>query len=126
MLYSTGIDIVEIERIKTAIDRFGLRFINRIFTAGEIEYCMSKRNSAQHFAARFAAKEAVYKSLRLGNLAPMRWKDIETFNDNQNLPSIKLHGKLLREQKRLGISQISLSLTHSDAFAAAVSVAAAE
>jgi len=126
MIYSTGIDIVEIARIKTAIDRFGRRFMDRIFTSGEIEYCMSKRSSAQHFSARFAAKEAVYKSLRLGNLAPMCWKDIETFNDDQNLPSIKLHGKMLREQKRLNISQISLSLTHSDAFAAAVSVAVAE
>ena len=123
MIYSTGIDIVEIERIKAAMERFGHRFIDRIFTMQEIDYCTRRRHSAQHFAARFTAKEAVYKSLQIKEIAGMRWRDIEVVTDKNGIPSVRLYEALARVQQQQGISQIAISLTHSNNFAAAVAIA---
>ena len=117
---------MEIGRIRAVIDRCGQRFIDRVFTAGEIEYCTKRRDGAKHFAARFAVKEAVYKCLRRERQAPLRWKDIEIILDDGGLPSVRLHGGLLEEQEQSGISRIEISLTHSEGVAAAVAIAIRE
>jgi len=123
MVYSAGIDIVEIERIRAAIERFGRRFTDRVFTMEEVDYCTGRKNSAQHFAARFAAKEAVYKSLRVRKIAGVRWQDVTVIIDEDGIPAVRLHGALARLQQQKGISRIAISLTHSDKFSAAVAIA---
>lgn len=123
MLYATGIDIIEIERIRSAIERFGERFIERVFTTKEIDYCASQKDGAKHFAARFAAKEAVYKSLRPASDIQMRWKDIEVIKDSHGIPAVRLHGLLAQRQQEAGIENIAISFSHSRQFAAAVAIA---
>ena len=125
MIYSTGIDIIEIERIKAALDRFGQQFIKRVFTNAEIEYCRNRKNSSGHFAARFAAKEAVFKSLNASFATGIRWREIEIMHNDRGAPVARLHGKLLDEKQRHGIEKIEISITHSSTFAAAVAIAVA-
>jgi holo-[acyl-carrier protein] synthase len=94
MVEGIGIDIIEIERIKQSIETFGDRFLNKIFTKTEIDYCAVRKNKYQHFAARFAAKEAVYKALSSGKNSGFNWKDIEIYNEFNGMPSVKLYGEL--------------------------------
>lgn len=112
MVYGIGIDIIEIERIKQSIEKFGKLFLNKIFTATEIEYCKDKPNKYQHYAARFAGKEAIAKAL--SSIAPngFNWKDIEIYNKPNGQPEVKLFGsltKLLTEEKGL-----KLTMSHSE------------
>lgn len=114
MIYGIGIDIIEIVRIKKSINKYGDAFINKIFTKNEIEYCINKPNIYQHFAARFAGKEAVAKAL--STMAPngFNWKDIEIYNLENGLPQVKLFGKLagfIDQTKSLMIS-----MSHSDKY----------
>lgn len=107
-----GVDIIEIDRIKNVIDRFDYRFLNKIYTDNEIEYCSSKVNKYQHFAARFAAKEAIYKALSESGQKIANWKNIEVFNQKNGLPIVKTYEKLkdyLADDK-----EIKLSISHSD------------
>lgn len=120
MVLGLGIDIIEIARIKKSIDRYGNNFLNKVFTENEINYCNSKFNKYQHFAARFAAKEAVYKALTSGWKEDLRWKDIEVQNDKSGMPSIKPSGKLksfLSEN-----AQLKVSISHSDNYVTAVAI----
>jgi holo-[acyl-carrier protein] synthase len=105
-----GIDIVEIERLKQAIDKWGDSFINRVFTKTEIEYSMQKRFPYQHLAARFAAKEAVMKAFGKGEIT---FKEIEVFNDNFGRPFCRLHKNDCK---------IHLSIAHTDKYAVASAV----
>ena len=123
MLYSTGIDIIEIERVAAAIERHGSKFIRRAFTGPEIDYCSAKKQPARHFAVRFAAKEAVFKSLKCARGTPLRWREIEIVTDADGLPDIVLYGETLKTQRERGISRIAISLTHSKNTAAAVAIA---
>lgn len=112
MIYGIGIDIIEIKRIQQSIEKFGDAFINKIFTKKEIEYCSTKPDKYQHFAARFAGKESVAKAL--SSLAPngFNWKDIEIFNLDNGLPQVKLFGKLsefIDEEK-----SIMITMSHSE------------
>jgi holo-[acyl-carrier protein] synthase len=110
MLKGLGVDIIEIGRIKQAVEQSGKSFLDRIFTPNELAYCNGKHNRYQHLAARFAAKEAVGKALSTGVGGEFGWKDIEVLNDELGKPHIALHGAL---QDRLGHSAILLSISHS-------------
>ncbi|GAB4128818.1 MAG: holo-ACP synthase [Ignavibacteriales bacterium] len=112
MIFGIGIDIIEITRIEQSIEKFGDSFLNKIFTQTEINYCKDKPNKYQHFAARFAGKEAVAKAL--SSIAPngFNWKDIEIYNKSNGQPEVKLFGslaELLTDEKGL-----KLTMSHSE------------
>jgi holo-[acyl-carrier protein] synthase len=110
MVKGIGVDIIEIDRIRTSIEDLGDRFLQKIFTAQEIVYCSAKATAVQHFAARFAAKEALSKAFSTGWAGEFRWKDVEVTNEASGQPRIKLHGKL---QKALAHCSVLVSLSHS-------------
>jgi holo-[acyl-carrier protein] synthase len=120
MLVGTGIDIVEIDRIAQSIARYGARFISRIFTAEEIEYCQRKKNGAESFAARFAAKEAGAKALGTGIQYGISWKELEVRREPGQRPNLYFSGRAGEIAAKLGVRHISLSLTHSNTTAMAV------
>jgi holo-[acyl-carrier protein] synthase len=113
MLIGTGIDMIEIHRIAQSIERFGERFLSRVFTPGEIAYCLRKKNSAESFAARFAAKEAGAKALGTGIQHGVTWKELEVRRDPGRRPHLHFSGRAKEIAARLGVRHISLSLTHS-------------
>ena len=117
-MLSTGVDMIEIPRIRQVLDRFGQRFLDRVFTPGEIEYC---RGRAPNLAARFAAKEAAMKALGTGTRG-VAWKDIEVVRAESGAPSIILHGRGEARARRLGVLEMALSLSHSREYAIAVVV----
>ncbi|HEX5234289.1 MAG TPA: holo-ACP synthase [Silvibacterium sp.] len=119
MLVGTGIDVVDIERIARSIERYGPRFVERVFTADEISYCQRKRNSAESFAARFAAKEAGAKALGTGIQHGVTWKEIEVWRAPGKRPTLHFSGRALEMAKTLGVKRISLSLTHGKTVAIA-------
>ena len=118
----TGVDIIEIPRIKRVVERYGGRFVDRIYTEGEIAYC---RGRAHQFASRFAAKEAVMKALGTGTRG-VRWKDIEVVRRRGQAPTIQLHGTALKRAERIGLDNLALSLSHSEEFAVASVVGESE
>jgi holo-[acyl-carrier protein] synthase len=113
MIVGTGIDIAEVPRIAASIERFGGRFLSRVYTAGEIRYCESKANRAERYAARFAAKEAAMKALGTGWNRGVRWRDIEVTRQPGGRPTILFHGKAAEFAARLGAVHVSLSLSHT-------------
>ena len=113
MIVGTGIDIAEVPRIGQSIARFGDRFLQRIYTAGEIRYCDSKANRAERYAARFAAKEAAMKALGTGWSHGVRWRDCEVVRLPGGRPSINFHGKAGEIAARLGVKNAALSLSHT-------------
>lgn len=119
MIVGIGVDIIEICRIKKAIGRWGDRFLNRVFTTGEITYCQKRKCAEQHFAARFSAKEAALKALGIGKSLGTRWREMEIIRNHRGKPSLILSGKVLIIARRLKISGIHLSLSHSDNYAIA-------
>ena len=120
MTLGTGIDICEVSRIGASISRFGNRFLERVFTAGEIRYCQSKKNSVERFAARFAAKEAAMKSLGTGAARGVTWTSIEVAHAPGGRPTLHLHRQAAEIAARLGVQRISLSITHSESSAIAM------
>lgn len=119
MLVGTGIDLVEVERIAQSIERYGQHFLERVFTAEEIAYCRKKRNSAESFAARFAAKEAGAKALGTGIQRGVAWREIEVRRAPGQRPTLHFRGRALQIAEELGVGRVSLSLTHSGALAMA-------
>ena len=117
-----GVDIVETQRIEHSLERFGERFLHRVFTAGEIEYCQSMKYPARHFAARFAAKEAVSKAFGTGIGKSMSWKDIDVHREGSGQPFVVLDGaaKQLASERR--VSAVWISLSHTEHNAAAMAV----
>jgi holo-[acyl-carrier protein] synthase len=113
MIVGTGIDIAEVPRIAETIERFGRRFLQRIYTQGEIRYCDSKANRVERFAARFAAKEAAMKALGTGWNHGVRWRDCEVVRAPGGRPSIVFHGKAGEFAAKLGVKHAALSLTHT-------------
>jgi holo-[acyl-carrier protein] synthase len=113
MIVGTGIDIAEVPRIRQSIERFGDRFLQRIYTAGEIRYCDSKANRAERYAARFAAKEAAMKALGTGWSHGVRWRDCEVVRLPGGRPSIVFHGKAGEISAKLGVKNAALSLSHT-------------
>ncbi len=117
MKISCGTDIIEIERIKSSIENTGDKFIERVFTDNEIRYCESKKNQKyQHYAARFAAKEAIFKAISntLDDKYSVCWKDFEVINDKQGRPFINLIGIETKD-----IESIDISLSHCKSYATA-------
>ena len=112
---TTGVDIIEIPRIARVLEQYGQRFLRRIFTPGEIEYC---RERPPNLAARFASKEATMKALGTG-VRGVAWKDIEVVRAPSGAPSIVLHGRAKARAERLGVHEISLSISHSREYAVA-------
>lgn len=106
---TTGVDIIEIARIEHAVNRFGDRFLHRIYTEGEIRHC---RGRAQSLAGRFAAKEATSKALGVG-IRILRWRDIEILPDARGKPTISLHGRAAEIATIAGLTAFDLSITHS-------------
>jgi len=119
MLVGTGIDLTDIPRIRASIARYGGRFIDRIFTQREKDYCMRKRNAAESFAARFAAKEAAAKALGTGINFGVNWLEIEVTREPSGRPGIEFHGRAAEIASRLGVTHVALSITHSDTLAMA-------
>lgn len=119
MICGTGVDIVEIFRMKDAIDKWGDNFLNKIFTPREIKYANSRRFSHQHLAARFAAKEAVVKAFGEPRKFPIRWTDVEVLNDKEGKPVIEFYGDALKMKKKKKIRDIIVSMSHSKNYAIA-------
>lgn len=113
MIAGSGIDVIDIERIQHAIDRYGGRFLNRVYLAAEQKYCMQKRNSAESFAARFAAKEAAAKALGTGISRGVHWLEIEVVREPGGRPTVRFYGRAAQIAGSLGVIRSSLSLTHS-------------
>lgn len=120
MVFGIGIDIIEIERVKESIDKFGESFLNKIFTKNEIAYCEPKANKYQHYAARFAAKEAVSKALTTGWNADFNWQNVEIMNEPSGLPIVKLEGKLKTFLE--GDKSLKISMSHSRDYVACVAI----
>jgi holo-[acyl-carrier protein] synthase len=124
MIVGIGTDMIEISRIEQSIEQFGERFLDRVFTPGEIAYCrQKKKHSAESFAARFAAKEAAAKALGTGISRGVSWKEIEVQRQPGGPPTLHLSGRAGEIAEQLGISHLSLSLTHSRDMALAVAIA---
>ncbi len=113
MIVGTGIDIAEVPRIRKAIERFGDRFVQRVFTPGEILYCDSKANRVERYAARFAAKEAAMKAIGTGWNHGVRWRDCEVTRMPGGRPTLTFHGKAAEFAARLGVKHAALSLSHT-------------
>jgi holo-[acyl-carrier protein] synthase len=120
MLIGTGVDLIEIERIAHSIERFGDRFLRRVYTDSEIAYCRRKRSSAESFAARFAAKEAGAKALGTGISRGVTWIEFEVKREPSGRPLLALSGRADALAKELGVKIISLSLTHTREMAMAM------
>ena len=113
MIVGTGIDLVEIERIQHSVDRFGERFLQRVYTEAERAYCLRKKNAAESLAARFAAKEAGAKALGTGISHGVAWLEIEVVREPGGRPTIAFHGRAGEIAARLGVHSAALSLTHN-------------
>jgi holo-[acyl-carrier protein] synthase len=113
MIIGTGIDIAEVPRIRRSIERFGERFLQRIYTPAEIRYCDSKANRVERYAARFAAKEAAMKALGTGWSHGVRWRDCEVGRMPGGRPTIIFHGKAGEIAARMGVKNSALSLSHT-------------
>ena len=113
MILGTGIDLAEVPRIRTAIERHGARFVERIYTAAEIAYIERKANRFERYAARFAAKEAGMKAIGTGWKGGVLWRDFEVTNLPSGQPTLQLHGVAAARAQQMGVRRISLSLTHT-------------
>jgi holo-[acyl-carrier protein] synthase len=120
MITGIGIDVVQNDRLRQSIERFGDRFIQRIYTEGEIEYCRKSAHPEIHFAARFAAKEAVLKALGTGLSAGMTWKDVELVRQPSGKPALHLYREALALATSTGATRFHVSLTHDQLVSCAV------
>ena len=117
-LLGLGFDATDIPRIGTTFERYGDRFLRRVFTDGEIAYCTRRRNPVPHLAGRFAAKEAAMKALGTGHSRGVVWKDIEVVRLS-GPPQLRLHGGAAARASRMQVRSSLLTITHSDALAMA-------
>jgi holo-[acyl-carrier protein] synthase len=113
MIVGSGIDLVEIDRIQRSLDRFGERFLNRVYTRAEQAYCLRKHQAAESLAARFAAKEAGAKALGTGMSRGVTWVEIEVVREPGGRPTIQFHGRAAEIAGTLKARRAALSLTHS-------------
>jgi holo-[acyl-carrier protein] synthase len=119
MIQGIGVDVVDVHRMKSILAEQGATFIDRVFTPTEISYCQSKQNPEQHFAARFAAKEAVSKAMQTGWSGIFRWKDVEVVNEPSGAPKILLYNAVAQSLEK---SKIHLSLSHTENTVVALAV----
>ena len=124
MQIKSGIDIIEVERIKSSIDEMGDNFLNRVYTENEIQYCESKKkNKYQSYSARFAVKEAAFKAIStlIKDKYSISWKNIETTNDENGRPSVKFISLTKEVEKELAkIESIDVSISHLEKYAVAI------
>ncbi len=113
MIVGTGIDITEVQRIAASIERFGRRFVERVFTADEIRYCESKANKTERYAGRFAAKEAAMKAIGTGWNRGVTWHDVEVRRSPGQRPTIAFHNRAAEFFQKLGAVRAHLSITHT-------------
>jgi holo-[acyl-carrier protein] synthase len=119
LIVGTGVDLAEVARIRASVERYGARFVQRVFTAKEIAYVERKANKYERFAARFAAKEAGMKALGTGWSRGVTWKDFEVANLPSGRPTLVLHGVAAGIATELGVKTVQLSLTHTSELALA-------
>jgi holo-[acyl-carrier protein] synthase len=119
MILRTGVDIIEISRVADVVERHGKHYLERVYTAAELEQC---GKNIESLAGRFAAKEAVAKALGTG-IGDVAWKDIEILGDEQNAPTLTLRGAAEQKSKELGLTNWSVSISHSMSHAVALAVA---
>ena len=115
MIVGIGIDLVDIVRMKQVLERWGKRFIERVFTGDEKEYALSKRYPHIHLSGRFAIKEALFKAIG-GGTNPWIWKEVEIFNDRGGAPKIRLYGGLKKLISKKHITSIHISISHDHAY----------
>jgi holo-[acyl-carrier protein] synthase len=120
MILGIGTDLAEVERISKSVERFGERFLTRIYTAHERAYAMRKANWAERLAARFAAKEAGMKAIGTGLSRGVSWQNFEVANEPSGRPTLRLSGVALNVANTMGVKRVSLSLTHTKETAMAV------
>ncbi len=120
MIAGIGTDIVEVERIKKSVERYGDKFLDKIFTEVELEYSLNKKSKFLHLAGRFAAKEAVVKALAPCCEKGFNWKDIEIYNDSAGRPFVRLYGKF--EEFTAGKFDVLISISHSENYATAIAL----
>jgi holo-[acyl-carrier protein] synthase len=113
VIVGTGVDLAEVPRIKASIERYGEKFIRRIYTAAEIAYVERKANKFERYAARFAAKEAGMKAIGTGWRRGVTWQDFEVANLPSGKPTLRFHGVAARFAEALGVKNVSLSITHT-------------
>ena len=119
MIVGTGIDITEVPRIAASMNRFGRRFLERVFTPEEIRYCESKANKAERYAGRFAAKEAAMKAIGTGWRLGVTWQDVEVERAPGGRPTMAFHGRAAEYFQKLGAVRAHLSITHTGQLAMA-------
>jgi holo-[acyl-carrier protein] synthase len=113
MIVGTGVDITEVPRVAAAIERFGDRFLRRIFTDNEIRYCESKQNKVERYAARFAAKEAALKAIGTGWRRGVAWRDVEVTREPGGRPTMVFHNVAGEFAAKLGVKRVHVSLSHT-------------
>jgi holo-[acyl-carrier protein] synthase len=123
MIFGTGLDIIEIDRIKNSIKKYSPKFEQRIFTSAEIDYCQSQGDPAKHFAARFAVKEAVSKCLGTGITGALGFKDMEVINEKTGKPILIMIGKGKELFEKLELKSIHISISHDNTHAVAHAIA---
>ena len=120
MIKGIGIDVVEINRVKQALERGKEHFLSRVYTKQEIDYCKTGKDSIQRYAVRFAAKEAAMKALGTGWARGICWQDIEIIPGKEGAPQLTLKGKSLEMFEQIGAKKIHVSLSHHKMFASAL------
>jgi holo-[acyl-carrier protein] synthase len=120
MIVGSGVDLCEVHRIRASVERFGRRFLDRIFTEREIAYAESKANKYERFAARFAAKEAGMKAIGTGWRGGIRWRDFEVANLPSGRPTLRFHGRAAEVAEKLSVRNVALSITHTSEQALAI------
>lgn len=121
-IFGIGIDVIEVERIEEAVEEFGERFLERIFVEAERSYCEGQQRPAIHYAARWAAKEAVSKAFGTGIGKDLGWHDVEIRRRTSGEPEVVLHGRAREFAESRGVVEIKVSLTHAKSYAAANAV----
>jgi len=120
MVIGIGIDIIEIDRIKKSIDDYGDQFLHKIYTENEIKYCLSKKDKYQHLAARFAAKEAIYKAISSNWNSELSWQDMEIVNAPNGMPEVMFKGNL--EKFLSKDKELKISMSHSRDYVTCVAI----
>jgi len=123
MIHGTGVDIIQISRIQKSLEKYAQRFEERVFTRREIDYCRSRPEPFKHFAARFAAKEAVLKSLGTGMAEGITWKDLEILTLESGQPALNITGRCREICESLNLKGIHISMSHDNLYAVAQAVA---
>ena len=124
--FSIGVDIVSIGRISKNIDDINDRFINRVYTKDEINYCNKKKNISHHFAGKLAGKEAVSKALKLSWEKGINWRDIEIVSEENDIPKVILHGDAKDVSNKRKIKDIQISISHEKDYAVAFAITIGE